>query len=351
MDAEQFAKFLQQHQEASEKQHQKLIVEAEKREQHLLAALNLSISAPKSSQDPIMGTSSSQNSLPSLPSIESFEQEEDNPTKFENWLKIFEISLECTAPNIASDLKTKFFMTKLSPSAFDEYVYFILPKEIAEFTYEQTIVKCKKLFGGKQSIYVDRLHTFQLEKSEDESFMHYANRVKASLKCFKFTSLSEQQFNCLILMKGLNTSSDETLRARILHKLNLDAALVNFDDVISDCNDFLSLKTDVKSFEKNDKTINYLHKNPKQRELQLPKFERTNSQQNVLKQTAFNNNVKFRSVPKTVCYYCGELHWSRDCPYSGHKCNVCSKMGHLEVMCKSRGKSNKVCSNTKKMAK
>jgi hypothetical protein len=73
--------------------------------------------------------------------------------------------------------------------------------------------------------------------------MHLVNRCKAALKRFKFKDLSKEQFDALIF-SVLKLPTDEPLRARILQKLNQDGDQVRFEDIITDCVDFLTTKAD-----------------------------------------------------------------------------------------------------------
>jgi hypothetical protein len=55
---------------------------------------------------------------PQLPDIEAYVE---NPTHFEDWLKRFEMSLYCAAPNISDKEKAMVLATKLSTNAFAKF--------------------------------------------------------------------------------------------------------------------------------------------------------------------------------------------------------------------------------------
>jgi hypothetical protein len=57
---------------------------------------------------------------PQLPDIEAFVADPDNATHFEDWLKRFEMSLHCAAPDIADKEKQMVLSTKLSTEVFTQ---------------------------------------------------------------------------------------------------------------------------------------------------------------------------------------------------------------------------------------
>jgi hypothetical protein len=97
----------------------------------------------------------------------------------------------------------------------------------------------------------------------------------------------------------LKSPADEPLRARILQKLNQDGDQVRFDDIITDCVDFLITKADCRFFTNDNVHLNALQKPPqerRQRRKHPPSQKRQPS-----KPTAQND-------PPSPCFRCGDLH-------------------------------------------
>ncbi|CAH8287790.1 unnamed protein product, partial [Schistosoma mattheei] len=40
--------------------------------------------------------------------------------------------------------------------------------------------------------------------------------------------------------------------------------------------------------------------------------------------------------PATKCWYCGAWHFSRFCRFRNHRCTICNKVGHKELVCRTR---------------
>jgi hypothetical protein len=78
--------------------------------------------------------------------------------------------------------------------------------------------------------------------------MHLVNRCKAALKRFKFEKLTKEQFDEIILLSALNSPTDKPLHARILQKHNHDGDQVRFDNIITDCVDFLTTNANCQVF-------------------------------------------------------------------------------------------------------
>lgn len=46
-----------------------------------------------------------------------------------------------------------------------------------------------------------------------------------------------------------------------------------------------------------------------------------------------DSNPKKAKTPKTPCWKCGEMHYTRFCPFSSHTCTKCKQKGHKEGYC------------------
>jgi hypothetical protein len=197
-----------------------------------------------------------------LPAIEAFMADKEDTSHFEDWLKRFEMSVQCTAPNINDKEKAMVLATKLSTEAFAEFRKCCLPKEVTDYTYEETVTKLRLLFTKQRSIFADRYDCLRLTRLEGEEFIQLVNRCKAAIKRFQFESLTGEQFSALILLSALKAPIDEPLRARILQKLSTDADQVRFDDIVTECVNFLSTKADCQLFSQEQVQLNAMQKPP-----------------------------------------------------------------------------------------
>jgi len=214
--------------------------------------------------------------------------------------------------------------TKLSTDAFAEFRKCCLPKDVTDYTYEESITRLRLLFTKQRSVFADRYDCLRLARNEGEEFMHFVNRCKASLKRFRFEDLTNEQFNALILLAALKSPTDEPLRARILQKLNHDGEQVRFDEIITDCVSFLTTKEDCRVFAKENVLLNSVQKPPQERRqhrTQQPPWQRKPV------------TPTPRNLPPSPCFRCGDLHWNKDCTHVNHKCGTCERLGHLESQC------------------
>jgi len=187
------------------------------------------------------------------------------------------MSLLCAAPNIGDKEKTMVLATKLSTDAFAEFQKCCLPKDVTDYTYEESVPRLRLLITEQRSVFADCYDCLRLARNEGEEFMHFVNRCKASLKRFRFKDLTNEQFNALILLVALKSPTDKPLRARILQKLNQDGDQVQCNGIITDCVSFLTTKEDCWVFAKENVLLNMVQKPPQERRqhhTQQPSWQR-----------------------------------------------------------------------------
>jgi hypothetical protein len=213
--------------------------------------------------------------------------------------------------------------TKLSTDAFAEFRKYCLLKDITDYSYEEAVARLRLRFSKQRSVFADRYECMRLTRDEGEEFVHLVNRCKAALKRFKFEKLTKEQFDALILPSALKSPTDEPLRTRILQRLNQDGDQVRFDDIITDCVDFLTTKADCRVFANENVRLNAVQKPPREsRQRRKPPSQKRQPP----KPTAQN-------VPPSPCFRCGDLYWCKDCPHLEHQCCKCKRTGHLERQC------------------
>ena len=94
--------------------------------------------------------------------IEIYNFDSQDSAKFDEF---DEFSLECSAPQMEGKDKVKLLMTKISASFFSEYSKSVLPKQVIDFNYKETIENLHKLVFGYHSIFmIDMRHCEFVEK-------------------------------------------------------------------------------------------------------------------------------------------------------------------------------------------
>ena len=82
------------------------------------------------------------------------------------------------------------------------------PKEVTDYTYEETVTRLRLLFTKQRSIFADRYDCLRLTRFNGEDFMHLVNRCKAAIKSFRFEVLTSEQFSALILLSAMKAPTD-----------------------------------------------------------------------------------------------------------------------------------------------
>ena len=92
---------------------------------------------------------------PQLTDIEAYVADMENLTHFEDWLKRFE-SLYYVRYQTDNKEKTMVLGTKLSTVAFAEFWKCCLPKDVTDYTYEESVTRLRLLFTKQRSVFADR---------------------------------------------------------------------------------------------------------------------------------------------------------------------------------------------------
>jgi hypothetical protein len=115
---------------------------------------------------------------------------------------------------------------------------------------------------------------------------------------FKFENLTIEKFDALILLSALKSPADETLRGRILQKLNQHGEQVRFD-IITDCVDFLNTKADCRGFANENVQLNAVKKPPQEHRLR---------RKHPPSQKRQPSKPKAQNDPPSPCFSCGDLN-------------------------------------------
>lgn len=264
-------------------------------------------------------------------SITEFTYDPDNDSTFENWYRRYADLFEKDAENLDDPGKVRLLMRKVCTQDHTRYVNYILPKTSQDYKFEATVEKLKKLFGPRKSQLSIRYKCLQISRESDMDFVTYTGIVNKQCEDFKLTEFSLEQFKCLIFVLGLKTTTDSEIRTRLLSKLEKEKA-ITLHELSEECLRLINLKRDTSMIEKpvfshQSNSINQINNGKPQ-----------HSQYKGNKQFKPNNrnkkpNNSNTQVPKTPCWNCGELHFSKFCTFQSHTCTKCSQTGHKDGYC------------------
>lgn len=244
-----------------------------------LLASNMSNNATPASAPAV--TVQASNVLPQLPDIEFFEADYEDPSKWNDWLARFTFAVECTSPDMDSKRMVKFLMTKLHPTTFSDYTKFILPNDVTDFDFQQTVDQLRKLVSKSHSIAMDCYEALKIKKDNNEDFRSFLNRLRSAIKKFRFAELEEEQFKSLLLLTSLNSASDDSIRCRIRNRLRNEPT-APFESIVDEC------QAESKAMVSDQlRPINAVSK-------QFTKFNA-------------------EAAPPSPCRHCGGPHWNRLC--------------------------------------
>ncbi|XP_062704254.1 uncharacterized protein K02A2.6-like [Aedes albopictus] len=235
--------------------------------------------------------------------INEFNYDPEAGITFEVWFAKYEDLFEEDARALDGPAKVRLLLRNLSTVAHKKYVSYILPKKPKEVTFDETIKTLKSIFGRQTSLFNQRYQCLQLKKDPTDDYFTYAGVVNEKCEEFKLSEINADQFKCLMFVSGLSSSKDSDVQTTLLSWIESSnpATPMTLRSLAEECQRLLNLKRD------------------------------TGGKQTVC---AVKNSSKPQSeIPNTPCWRCGDMHYSKNCPYLQHECKSCKKTGHKEGYC------------------
>ncbi|XP_065089800.1 uncharacterized protein LOC135710991 [Ochlerotatus camptorhynchus] len=162
-------------------------------------------------------------------------------------------------------------------------------------------------------------------RSEDvfkENGKHLDDKAKRFAESsFQIEKLSSDQFKTLRFVCGLQTPRDSDIRTRLIGKLEgeetappADGATLKLGNLVEECNRITNLKQDTKMIEKGC------------------------SDRSIVKAIYRHSTSRKEKLRQTNCWFCGDLHNVKECPYQSQTCVNCKWKGQEEGYCSSSEK-------------
>lgn len=261
--------------------------------------------------------------------ISEFVFDPENNLTFETWYARYEDLFTIDAVKLDDAAKVRLLLRKLSTHVHSKYINYILPKHPRDYQFEKTVKKLTELSGLRKSQFHIRYNCFQIAKDDQTDFITFAGIVNKQCENFKLADLKLDQFKCLIFVMGMKSSTDFEIRTKLLNKLDDPKNGITLDGLVTECQRLINLKSDTALIQKQTATqINQL-------------------------QSQSNGKT---AIPRTPCWFCGNMHFVENCEFKHHKCKQCQGTGHKEGYCNAaklskRTKQNKPFSNARKNRK
>ncbi|CAH8670750.1 unnamed protein product [Schistosoma haematobium] len=307
---EQLQLLLQQQQQQYQQQQQQMLASQQKLLETLLGKLSI------------------QQEIPEHKSIESYLNpvsefifDADNGHTFEAWFGRIEDIFRVEFAAIDDAKKVRLLLQKLGPNEHQKYKNHILPKHPREVNFDETVNILNKMFCEQSSLFRIRYNCLQLTKGADEDYTTYAGRVNLQAERFKLNVLTSDQFKCLLFISGLNSPVDADFRMKLLSRMEHDDEMT-LQTITTECQRLINLKQDTAMLEtKSAAPSNSVH------------AVKTGQRRNSTKSHKYHSKSP---KPATKCWYCGAWHFSRFCRFRNHRCTICNKVGHKELVCRTR---------------
>uniref|UniRef100_A0A914CIN6 RNA-directed DNA polymerase n=1 Tax=Acrobeloides nanus TaxID=290746 RepID=A0A914CIN6_9BILA len=272
--------------------------------------------------------------------MEKFIYDGENNVTFEKYFNRNGDIFTEEGKNLDDKAKTRLLLSKLGQQEFELHANHILPKTPKELDFNETVATLKKLFGPTRSLFALRYKCMKL-KCDTNDLVTFGGIVNAAVEKFEIVNAAVEKFEigkltpdalkCLVFTCSLSSPDQAILRTRCL-KLMEEKPDSTLNELINDCQKYLTLAEDTKLIESNEAVSSASVNAVKQQKFQKKQKKFHNSQGHE------NRNNTQKSQKKIECYCCGGNHKRPDCKLQDSICNFCSTRGHLEKMCGKKKK-------------
>ncbi|VDP34555.1 unnamed protein product [Schistosoma mattheei] len=169
---------------------------------------------------------------------------------FESWFKEYEDLFYIDLCKLDDASKVRILLRKLGTVEHELYSNFILPKNPRDFSVCDTVKTISRIFGEQSSLFNIRYHCLKLMKEPGDDWVKHAGTVNRECERSRLSSMSEDQFKCLVFICSLGSPQDANIRTRILSKLE-HCSNMTLQEVTTECQSTKSPPKNVRNLETN----------------------------------------------------------------------------------------------------
>ncbi|KER21110.1 hypothetical protein T265_15162, partial [Opisthorchis viverrini] len=108
-------------------------------------------------------------------------------------------------------------------------------------SFDETVRTLSQIFGDQTSLFNIRYQCLKWVKKDYDDFITFAGVVNRERERSKLSSMTENQFKCLIFISGLQSSQDADNRTRLLNRIEQDAEMT-LQRLTTECQRLIHLK-------------------------------------------------------------------------------------------------------------
>ncbi|VDO17907.1 unnamed protein product, partial [Haemonchus placei] len=131
---------------------------------------------------------------------------------FAKWFSRYKKVFSEGAKQLQENNKVKLLCEKLDSVTFDKFQRHILPKDVSQIGFDETVEVLKQLFVHKISLFTTRYQCLKLEKSDVEDYLTYTGRVNEFCEKAKIHELDSDGIKCLLWIFGLKSQQEAEIR-------------------------------------------------------------------------------------------------------------------------------------------
>ncbi|VDP64120.1 unnamed protein product [Heligmosomoides polygyrus] len=108
--------------------------------------------------------------------IDKFVFDPDVDSCFSKWYIRYRAVFVEDGKQLPESARVRLLREKLDAASFEKYQRHVLPKEVSEIGFDETVSTLKQLFDVKTSEFTTRYQCLKLEKKECEDYLTYTGR-------------------------------------------------------------------------------------------------------------------------------------------------------------------------------
>ena len=176
-------------------------------------------------------------------SITEFHCDKEANIPFAAWFARYEGLFKDEFGEQTDSWKVRLLLRKIGPSEHEKYINYILPKQPRDYSLVETVETLKFLVNAPMLLFNARFNCFNITKCDTEDFRTYSGLVNKQCERFKISTITDEQFKCLIFACRLRSASNRDVHTRILSKIEQNPD-ITLQQVTEECRRLVNLKQD-----------------------------------------------------------------------------------------------------------